>query len=131
MQPLAVGDVRFAAGHVCGLTGIAQVDGKAPCFQDLAERAPVPPGALHHDRIEAAGWQPIGQGAEECFRQALAVARRQQAKSLELRAAISLSRLWQRQGKPEQAHQLLAPISRWFSEGFDTPDVQEARALLA
>ena len=70
------------------------------------------------------------QEAEACFRQALAVARRQQAKWLELRAAISLSRLWQQQGKRAEAHQLLAPVYGWFTEGFDTADLQEAKALL-
>jgi predicted ATPase len=68
--------------------------------------------------------------AEACFQQALAVARRQQAKSLELRAAMSLSRLWQRQGKRDKARQLLAEIYDWFTEGFDTADLQEAKALL-
>jgi predicted ATPase len=68
--------------------------------------------------------------AAACFCQALAVARRQQAKSLELRAAISLSRLWQQQGKPDEARALLAPIYGWFTEGFDTADLQEAKALL-
>jgi predicted ATPase/DNA-binding winged helix-turn-helix (wHTH) protein/class 3 adenylate cyclase len=69
--------------------------------------------------------------AETCFRQALDVARRQQAKALELRGAMSLSRLWQRQGKREQARQLLADVYNWFTEGFDTADLQEARAQLA
>jgi len=68
--------------------------------------------------------------AEECFQRALAVARHQQAKSWELRAAISLARLWQRQGKRAEAHELLAPIYGWFTEGFDTADLQEAKALL-
>ena len=68
--------------------------------------------------------------AEASFHQALGVARRQQAKALELRAAISLSRLWQRQGKCEEAHHLLAEIYRWFTEGFDTADLQTAKALL-
>jgi predicted ATPase len=68
--------------------------------------------------------------AEACFRQALDIARRQQAKSLELRAAMSLSLLWQRQGKREEARQLLAEIYGWFTEGFDTADLQEAKALL-
>jgi predicted ATPase len=68
--------------------------------------------------------------AEECFQQALAVARRQHAKSLELRTAMSLSRLWQRQGKRTEAYQLLAEIYGWFTEGFDTADLQDARALL-
>jgi predicted ATPase len=68
--------------------------------------------------------------AEACFQQALAITRHQQAKSWELRAAMSLSRLWQRQGKRDDARELLAPIYGWFSEGFDTPDLQEAGALL-
>jgi class 3 adenylate cyclase/DNA-binding winged helix-turn-helix (wHTH) protein/predicted ATPase len=68
--------------------------------------------------------------AEACFQQALAVARRQQAKSLELRAATSLARLWQQQGKRAEAYELLAPIYGWFTEGFDTADLQEAKALL-
>jgi TOMM system kinase/cyclase fusion protein len=68
--------------------------------------------------------------AETCFQQALAVARRQEAKSWELRAAMSLSRLWQQQGKPAEARALLAPVYGWFTEGFDTADLQEAKALL-
>jgi len=67
---------------------------------------------------------------EQCYRQAMAVARAQQAKSWELRAAVSLCRLWQTQGKPQEARALLAGTYSWFTEGFDTPDLQEARALL-
>ena len=70
-------------------------------------------------------WTP-----EACFRQALEVARQQQAKSLELRAAMSLSRLWQQQGKRDAARQLLAEVYDWFREGFDTIDLQESKALL-
>jgi len=68
--------------------------------------------------------------AEECFLRAIAIARRQQAKSLELRATTSLARLWQQQGKQKDAHQMLAEIYGWFTEGFDTADLQEAKALL-
>jgi predicted ATPase len=68
--------------------------------------------------------------AEAWLQRALDVARRQEAKSLELRAAMSLSRLWQQQGKPDEARALLAPIYGWFTEGFDTADLQEAKALL-
>ena len=68
--------------------------------------------------------------AEACFQRALDVARRQQAKALELRAATSLARLWQHQGKRADAHELLAPVYGWFTEGFDTADLQDARALL-
>ena len=68
--------------------------------------------------------------AEACFHQALDIARRQQAKSWELRAATSLARLWQSQGKHQDAYDLLAPVYEWFTEGFDTADLQEAKGLL-
>jgi predicted ATPase len=68
--------------------------------------------------------------AEASFRKAIKLACRQQAKSLELRAAMSLSRLWQNQGKREETRQLLAEVYGWFTEGFDTPDLKEAKALL-
>ena len=68
--------------------------------------------------------------AETCFRQAIDVARNQSAKSLELQAVMSLCRLLQKQGKPEEARKLLAEIYGWFTEGFDTADLQEAKALL-
>jgi predicted ATPase len=68
--------------------------------------------------------------AEAWFQRALDVARRQEAKSLELRAAMSLSRLWQQQGKRQEAHDLLAEVYAWFTEGFDTADLQDAKALL-
>jgi predicted ATPase len=73
---------------------------------------------------------PDAPQAEACFQQALDVARRQRAKSWELRAAMSLACLWQQQGKQAEARALLAPIYGWFTEGFDTPDLQEAKALL-
>ena len=69
--------------------------------------------------------------AEAWLQRALDVARHQEAKSLELRAAMSLGRLWQQQGKRQEAYDLLAPIYHWFTEGFDTADLQDARALLA
>jgi predicted ATPase len=73
---------------------------------------------------------PDAPEAEACFRRAFDSARRQEAKSLELRVATSLSRLWQQQGKRAEARELLAPIYGWFTEGFDTADLQEAKALL-
>ena len=69
--------------------------------------------------------------AETCLHQALDIARHQQAKSWELRAAMSLARVWQQQGRRAEARDLLAPIYSWFTEGFDTVDLQEAKALLA
>ena len=68
--------------------------------------------------------------AEACFLKAIEIAQKQQAKSWELRAATSLARLWQRQGKKTEAHQMLADLYGWFPEGFDTKDLQEAQALL-
>jgi predicted ATPase len=68
--------------------------------------------------------------AETCFHHALEIARNQQAKSFELRTATSLARLWQQQDKRQEAHDLLAPVYHWFTEGFDTADLQEAKALL-
>jgi len=69
--------------------------------------------------------------AEACFERALATARKQHAKSWELRAAMSMAQLWFRQGKRQQAKDLLAPIYGWFTEGLDTLDMKAARALLA
>jgi predicted ATPase len=69
--------------------------------------------------------------AEACFLQAIAIAQKQQAKSWELRASTSLARLWQQQGKRAEAHKLLSEVYNWFTEGFDTKDLQEAKVLLA
>src|SRR5215510_8645475 len=87
---------------------------------------------LHRLHGELLLQQPVPEApvAETCFQQALDVARRQQAKSWELRAATSLAQLWQQQGKQAEARELLAPIYGWFTEGFDTADLQEAKALL-
>jgi predicted ATPase len=82
-------------------------------------------GVLHLAQAPAAQAE-----AEANMRHALDVARHQDAKSLELRAAMSLSRLWQQQGKRAEARELLAAIYGWFTEGFDTADLQEAKALL-
>jgi predicted ATPase len=68
--------------------------------------------------------------AEACFQKAIEIARKQQAKSLELRATMSLARLWQQQDRRDEARQMLAEIYNWFTEWFDTKDLQEAKALL-
>jgi predicted ATPase len=73
---------------------------------------------------------PDAAQAEACFQQALSLARRPQAKSWELRAAMSLSRLWEQPGRGDAAYELLAAVYGWFTEGFDTADRQEAKALL-
>ena len=74
--------------------------------------------------------EPDTAKAEAYFERALAVARQQQAKSFELRAAMSMARLWRDQGKRDEARDLLAPVYGWFTEGFDTRDLKEAKALL-
>jgi predicted ATPase len=76
------------------------------------------------------GPRPTWEEAEACFQQALAIARQQQAQSWELRAAMSLARLWQCQGKRTEARELLATVYGWFNEGFDTADLQDAKKLL-
>jgi predicted ATPase len=79
------------------------------------------------DLLNAAGDQ---SGAERHYRQAIAVAERQSAKLFQLRASTSLARLWRDQGKPANARDLLAPIYGWFTEGFDAPDLKDAKSLL-
>jgi predicted ATPase len=74
--------------------------------------------------------EPETEKAEAYFERALAVARQQQAKSWELRAAMSMARLWRDQGKRQEARELLAPVYGWFTEGFDTRDLKEAKGLL-
>jgi predicted ATPase len=82
------------------------------------------------DSDEVAAQAVVERSAEACFLEALDVAGRQRAKSLELRAAMSVSRLWARQGRTSEARALLGNIYRWFTEGFDTADLKEARLLL-
>src|SRR5262245_8836670 len=72
----------------------------------------------------------VQKEAEACFLKAIEIARSQKAKSWELRATTSLARLWQQQGKKAETHQMLSEIYNWFTEGFDTKDLQEAKALL-
>ena len=81
-------------------------------------------------KIALISLEPDATKAETYFERALTVARRQQAKSLELRAAMSMPRLWRDQGKRDEARDLLAPVYGWFTEGFDTLDLKEAKALL-
>jgi predicted ATPase len=73
---------------------------------------------------------PDESQVETCFQQSLTVAQSQQVKSLELRAATSLARLWQSRGKRQDAYDLLAPVYEWFTEGFDTADLKDAKGLL-
>ena len=102
-------------------TSLRQVTDKSNTSQDKSEN-PGPQPLTPSTQAEAE--------AEGYFLKAIEIAHRQQAKSLELRAATSLARLWQQQGKKTEAWQMLAEIYNWFTEGFDTKDLQEAKALL-
>ena len=93
-----------------------------------ASRAYAPHAPSNIDKNESCGKRAAK--AEVYFERALAVARQQQAKSWELRAAMSMARLWRDQGKPQQARELLAPVYGWLTEGFDTRDLKDAKALL-
>lgn len=77
-----------------------------------------------------AEYNSIEEEAEECFLKAIEIARKQSAKSLELRATMSLARLWKSQGKATEARAMLAEIYGWFTEGFDTADLKDAKSLL-
>ena len=87
---------------------------------------------IHRLRGELTGRlsHPDPAKAEESFRTALAIAREQGTRGYELRAAMSLARLWREQSRQGEARELLAPVYSWFTEGFDTPDLKEAKALL-
>jgi predicted ATPase len=82
------------------------------------------------DKIHLVRNKSREEEAEECFLKAIEISRQQQAKSLELRATMSLARLWKMQGRRKEAHKMLAEIYGWFTEGFDTADLQDAKALL-
>ena len=87
-------------------------------------------GELSVQKFKGQSLRSSGEEAEECFQKAILIAQKQQGKSWELRAATSLARLWQSQGKITEAHDLLAPVYDWFTEGFDTADLKDAKALL-
>jgi predicted ATPase len=87
-------------------------------------------GQSHCGENHTTSLEPDAARAEEYFERALAVARAQRAKSWELRAAMSMARLWRDQGRRDEARDLLAPLYGWFTEGFDTRDLKEAKVLL-
>ena len=97
---------------------------------DLGERIWEPELYRLRGNLHLLGTNPDPGAAESSFMRAIEVARGQHTKSWELRAATSLARLWQGQGKTREAHDLLAPVHGWFTEGFDTADLKGAKALL-
>jgi predicted ATPase len=130
-RPLCLVFLAEAAGQVGHVEEGLRLLAEACAAMEASGRGNVLPEAcrlqgecLLHQAI------PDAAQAEACFQRALAIARRQQAKAWELQAAVSLSRLWQQQGKRDAARALLAPLYGWFTEGFDTVDLQNAQALL-
>jgi predicted ATPase len=136
MVPYFLGLLAEAYGKVGqakeGLTMLAEalatMDSSGECWWE-AELYRLKGELLLQSRVQSLESE-VQKEAEECFRQAIDIARRQSAKSLELRAVMSLSRLWQKQDKRAEARRMLAEIYSWFTEGFDTADLQEARMLL-
>jgi predicted ATPase len=127
LGPLADACVRLDAfDEACSVCDQALAKGSAIMDRHIEAE-------LHRLRGEAMLGQENGREAEAeaHFNEALLISRRQQAKSLELRAAVSMARLWQRQGKRDDAHRLLEGVYGWFTEGFDTPDLLLSRELLS
>jgi predicted ATPase len=116
--PLAVDDARHSIDEAIAAV---ETTNERWCEADIHRMA---------GEIALLSPEPDAAKAEAYFERALAVARQQQAKSLELRAAMSMARLWRDQGKREEARELLAPVYGWFTEGFDTRDLKEAKALM-
>jgi predicted ATPase len=137
----ALGVGWYQARYLCMLAAAyARIGQAEPGLRVIAEaKALVAANDKHMwggelDRIEGELKQVQGASAAEietCFARAIAITRRRGAKSLELRAATSMARLWRGQGTPQQAHELLAPIYSWFTEGSNTRDLKDAKALLA
>ncbi len=129
-RTFCLGRLAEAAGHVGQVAeGLRLVADVRTAFEASGRQGF---GLVETRRLEGTFLLRLGDAvrAEDCFQQALAVARRLRAKSWELRAAMSLGRLWEQQGKRDEARHLLADAYGWFTEGFDTADLQEARALL-
>ncbi|HEY5670091.1 MAG TPA: hypothetical protein VIS10_08830, partial [Anaerolineales bacterium] len=136
---LSIGDRCYLTGTLCALVkaqakagklaeGLATLEEAFSLVEETGERFW---DAEHHRlRAELLLMQGDEEGAEASLESAIEVARRQSAKSLELRSTIDLARLWRKQGKPGEGRQVLAEIYNWFTEGFDTLDLMEAKALL-
>ena len=121
------GELTLAQSSVQRLASSVQTNQKAKACPELSRRGKRQKAKITNPQLLTPNPQTE---AEEYFWKAIEIARRQHAKSLELRAVMSLSRLWQQQGKKEEARKMLAEIYNWFTEGFDTVDLKEAKALL-
>jgi tetratricopeptide (TPR) repeat protein len=131
-QPFPTCLIRFAEAHAkCGSAGEGLkllAEAQAEFIESGGDVSEAEAHCLQGELVLQTGMDL--QHAEDCFQQAIEIARRQQAKSWELRATMSLSRLWQRQGKRDEARQKLTQIYSWFTEGFNTPDLEQALRLL-
>ena len=135
----STGATAYAPLHLCALAqAYAQLgrsdDARRSVDQGLATAEATNERWCEADLHRIAGEISRGsdpESAEACFERALAVARKQEARSWELRAALGLSSLWRDQGRHEQARTLLTPLYAWFGEGFDTLDLRRAKAILA
>ncbi len=121
---------RVEEGLALLVEALAWADKTRECFYEAELYRLRGELTLQQGKVESPKSKVKEQEAEECFLKAIEVARKQHAKSLELRAVMSLSRLWQSQGKTKEAHGMLAEIYNWFTEGFDTKDLQEAKRLI-
>jgi len=137
----STGTTLYEPGHLWHLAmayaELGQLDDAWRCIHDAIETVERTKEKVHEAEVHRIAGQialkspqPHAAKAETFFEHALAVARQQQAKSWELRAAMSMARLWRDQGRREEARELLAPVYGWFTEGFDTRDLKEAKALL-
>ena len=130
-QPLCLVLVAEAVGHAGqGVEGLRWLAEALRAFETSGRGDLLAEAYRLQGELVLRQARPDVAQADACFHQALTLARQQQAKSWELRAAMSCARLWQQQGKCAEAYELLAPIYSWFTEGFDTPDLQEAKVLL-
>jgi predicted ATPase len=130
-RPLCLVLLAEAMGHTGQVAeGLHLLAEALPAFATSGQGDPLAEAYRLQGELLLRQATPDAAQAEACFQQALTIARHQQAKSWELRAAMSLARLWQQQGQRAEARALLAPIYGWFTEGFDTADLQEAQALL-
>ncbi|MBI3248068.1 MAG: AAA family ATPase [Deltaproteobacteria bacterium] len=118
---------RFYEAEIYRLKGELTLQQEGSRLQALGLREKIEEEGV---RLQAVGLREKAEEAKKCFHKAIEIAQKQQAKSLELRATMSLARLWQAQGKHREAHTTLSEVYNWFTEGFDTKDLQEAKALL-
>jgi predicted ATPase len=119
-------ELESSAGQI--EASFATLNAQLALIEQIGQRSFV--GDAHRVRGKLMLNSPDVVAAEEAFMKSIMISRNQQTRMFELRAAMSMARLWRDQGKPQQARELLAPVYGWFTEGFDTLDLKESKALL-